>query len=110
MDCELAPWALECRSDSCLREGFPPFPSPWPAPVPPTSMLAALSPAAINYDETLSTLRYASRARKIVNKVKHRGAATAKAGLTTNIHPLCSGPWICQWPGAEWWDTQLLRR
>jgi hypothetical protein len=35
-----------------------------------TSMLAALSPAAINYDETLSTLRYASRARKIVNKVK----------------------------------------
>lgn len=58
-------------------------------------MLAALSPAAINYDETLSTLRYASRARKIVNKVKHRGTAAAEAGLTTNIHliTLCSGPW-----------------
>lgn len=35
-----------------------------------TTMLAALSPAAINYDETLSTLRYASRARKIVNVVR----------------------------------------
>ena len=34
-----------------------------------TTMLAALSPAAINYDETVSTLRYASRARKIVNQV-----------------------------------------
>ena len=35
-----------------------------------TTMLAALSPAAINFDETLSTLRYASRARQIVNVVK----------------------------------------
>ena len=35
-----------------------------------TTMLAALSPAAINYEETMSTLRYAARARKIVNKVK----------------------------------------
>eukprot|EP00993_Chasmostoma_nieuportense_P007690 NODE_953_length_1746_cov_2.918468_g893_i0.p1 GENE.NODE_953_length_1746_cov_2.918468_g893_i0~~NODE_953_length_1746_cov_2.918468_g893_i0.p1 ORF type:complete len:421 (+),score=126.46 NODE_953_length_1746_cov_2.918468_g893_i0:372-1634(+) len=35
-----------------------------------TTMLAALSPAAINFEETLSTLRYASRARKIVNVVK----------------------------------------
>uniref|UniRef100_A0A7S4GPK1 Kinesin-like protein n=1 Tax=Eutreptiella gymnastica TaxID=73025 RepID=A0A7S4GPK1_9EUGL len=35
-----------------------------------TTMLAALSPAAVNYDETMSTLRWASRARKIVNKVK----------------------------------------
>ena len=34
-----------------------------------TTMLAALSPAAVNYDETMSTLRWASRARKIVNKV-----------------------------------------
>jgi len=31
-------------------------------------MLAALSPADINYDETLSTLRYADRAKQIVNK------------------------------------------
>lgn len=31
-------------------------------------MIAALSPADINYDETLSTLRYADRAKKIKNQ------------------------------------------
>jgi hypothetical protein len=31
-------------------------------------MVAALSPADYNYDETLSTLRYASRAKFIQNK------------------------------------------
>jgi len=33
-------------------------------------MIAALSPADYNYDETLSTLRYASRAKSIKNKPK----------------------------------------
>ena len=33
-------------------------------------MIAALSPANYNYDETLSTLRYASRAKNIKNKPK----------------------------------------
>jgi kinesin family member 17 len=33
-------------------------------------MIAALSPADYNYDETLSTLRYASRAKMIQNKPK----------------------------------------
>jgi len=33
-----------------------------------TVMIAALSPANYNYDETLSTLRYASRAKSITNK------------------------------------------
>ncbi|OAF69255.1 hypothetical protein A3Q56_02996 [Intoshia linei] len=33
-----------------------------------TIMIAALSPADINYDETLSTLRYANRAKSIKNK------------------------------------------
>ncbi|XP_045187417.2 kinesin-like protein KIF28 isoform X2 [Mercenaria mercenaria] len=33
-----------------------------------TIMIAALSPADINYDETLSTMRYADRAKKIQNK------------------------------------------
>ena len=33
-----------------------------------TSMVAALSPADINYDETLSTLRFADRAKQIVCK------------------------------------------
>jgi hypothetical protein len=32
-----------------------------------TIMLAAISPAAINFDETLSTLRYASKTKSIVN-------------------------------------------
>ncbi|EPY19569.1 hypothetical protein AGDE_15178 [Angomonas deanei] len=30
-------------------------------------MIATVSPSEVNYDETLSTLRYASRARDIVN-------------------------------------------
>lgn len=33
-----------------------------------TTMIAALSPADINYEETLSTLRYADRAKRIVCK------------------------------------------
>jgi kinesin family protein 3/17 len=33
-----------------------------------TVMIAALSPSEYNYDETLSTLRYASRAKAIKNK------------------------------------------
>lgn len=33
-----------------------------------TIMIAALSPADINYDETLSTLRYADRAKRIKTK------------------------------------------
>lgn len=35
-----------------------------------TMMLATLSPASYNYEETLSTLRYASRAKQIKNKPK----------------------------------------
>lgn len=31
-------------------------------------MIAAISPADYNYEETLSTLRYASRAKSIKNK------------------------------------------
>ena len=33
-----------------------------------TIMICALSPALINYEETLSTLRYADRAKKIKNQ------------------------------------------
>jgi len=33
-----------------------------------TIMICAISPAALNYEESLSTLRYADRAKKIVNK------------------------------------------
>ncbi|KAJ3092273.1 Kinesin-like protein kif3a [Quaeritorhiza haematococci] len=35
-----------------------------------TLMIATMSPASYNYDETLSTLRYASRAKNIKNKPK----------------------------------------
>eukprot|EP00047_Mylnosiga_fluctuans_P014946 m.42262 g.42262 ORF g.42262 m.42262 type:complete len:1372 (-) comp5713_c0_seq1:634-4749(-) len=35
-----------------------------------TAMLATISPASDNYDETLSTLRYASQARSIVNMAR----------------------------------------
>jgi len=34
-----------------------------------TVMLAAISPSSVNYEETLNTLQYASRAKQIVNKV-----------------------------------------
>ena len=33
-----------------------------------TIMICAISPAALNYEESLSTLRYADRAKKIINK------------------------------------------
>lgn len=33
-----------------------------------TIMICAVSPASVNYEESLSTLRYADRAKKIVNK------------------------------------------
>ena len=35
-----------------------------------TVMIAAISPADYNYEETLTTLRYASRAKNIKNKPK----------------------------------------
>ena len=35
-----------------------------------TNKIAAISPANYNFDESLGTLRYASRAKNIVNKPK----------------------------------------
>ncbi|XP_075250028.1 kinesin-like protein KIF28 isoform X4 [Convolutriloba macropyga] len=43
-----------------------------------TIMIAALSPADVNYDETLSTLRYADRAKQIKNKAKVNESPTDK--------------------------------
>ncbi|KAK6629952.1 hypothetical protein RUM43_003773 [Polyplax serrata] len=43
-----------------------------------TAMVAAISPADINYDETLSTLRYADRAKAIVCKAVVNEDANAK--------------------------------
>ena len=35
-----------------------------------TAMIAALSPASVNYEETLSTLRYANQVKNIKNEAK----------------------------------------
>ena len=35
-----------------------------------TLMVVAISPASTNYDETMSSLRYADRAKRIKNKAK----------------------------------------
>lgn len=43
-----------------------------------TAMIAALSPACVNYEETLSTLRYANRAKQIVCKAIVNEDANAK--------------------------------
>ena len=43
-----------------------------------TVMIAALSPADVNYDETLSTLRYADRAKQIKNKATVNESPTDK--------------------------------
>lgn len=41
-------------------------------------MICALSPATINYEETLGTLRYAERAKKIQNKAVINESAQEK--------------------------------
>lgn len=41
-------------------------------------MIAAVSPASINYDETLSTLQYASRAKNIKNKATKNESETGR--------------------------------
>lgn len=55
-----------------------------------TLMIACVSPADYNYEETLSTLRYADRARKIKNKpiVNQDPKAAEIARLNQQIHQL----------------------
>lgn len=43
-----------------------------------TAMIAALSPASVNYDETLSTLRYANQVKAIKNEAKINESAHDK--------------------------------
>lgn len=43
-----------------------------------TIMICAISPASMNFEESLSTLRYADRAKKIVNKAVVNESATDK--------------------------------
>ncbi|XP_075213223.1 kinesin-like protein KIF11 [Lycorma delicatula] len=44
-----------------------------------TTIIATVSPASINYEETLSTLNYASRAKKILNKPEMNQKQTQRA-------------------------------
>lgn len=43
-----------------------------------TIMIATVSPSAANYEESLSTLRYADRAKQIVNKAVVNEDASAR--------------------------------
>lgn len=49
--------------------------------------MAAISPADVNYNETLSTLRYASRAKNIVNSpiVNEDGSVKVIRGLQAEV-------------------------
>lgn len=53
-----------------------------------TAMIATLSPAGSNVEESLSTLRYAQQARTIINVAKVNEDTSAKLirGQTHNIH------------------------
>lgn len=57
-----------------------------------TIMIAALSPADVNYDETLSTLRYADRAKKIKNKVCYVHPRICVCSVTTRVHGSSHAP------------------
>ena len=52
-----------------------------------TVMIAALSPAAVNYEETLGTLRFADRARNIVS------SATVNREMRERTRPGSAPPW-----------------
>uniref|UniRef100_A0A8C8TLP2 Kinesin-like protein n=1 Tax=Peromyscus maniculatus bairdii TaxID=230844 RepID=A0A8C8TLP2_PERMB len=49
-----------------------------------TTLIAAISPADICYEETLSTLRYAERTKKVQNKAVINTCALGKASRTEN--------------------------
>lgn len=59
-------------------------------------MVACVSPAMLNYEPTLSTLRYASRARAIQNRVKQNNKYTLEDEIIylrqqvhTCLYPCC---------------------
>ena len=53
-----------------------------------TAMVAALSPADINFDETLSTLRYADRAKQIVCKAVINEDPNAKVNAAIQFYKI----------------------
>ena len=54
-----------------------------------TVMVATISPASDNYEETLSTLRYADRAKRIVNHAVVNEDPNSKVRKTTPINDAC---------------------
>ena len=59
-----------------------------------TLMVACVSPAATNYEPTLSTLRYAARARSIHNQVKQNNRITPEEEITYLRAEVCTQ--ICE--------------
>ena len=65
-----------------------------------TLMLACVSPASFNAEPTLSTLRYASRARSIQNRVKQNSRYTLEDEVAylreqvcaVSVNPCCHPP------------------
>jgi hypothetical protein len=47
-----------------------------------TVMIATVSPAGVNYDETLSTLQYANRAKNIKNETRRNEVCVARASVS----------------------------
>jgi hypothetical protein len=67
-----------------------------------TVMIATVSPSAFNYEETMSTLKYADRAKQIVNKpVVNEGAFTCELSAATR-----GGWWVC----CDAWVRQQERQ
>jgi hypothetical protein len=63
-----------------------------------TVMIAALSPAASNYEETLGTLRYADRARRIKAggaRAPVSEAAPHQSASAATTSPVVSGIHVC---------------
>lgn len=60
-------------------------------------MIAAISPADVNHDETLSTLKYANRAKMIKNK-----ATVNQDGDAAMIKGACMCVGMCVRVSARW--------
>lgn len=61
-----------------------------------TAMLATVSPAAVNLEETLSTLRYAKQARSIINVAKVNEDSNARI-----IRGKAFGVWEGMWVSTD---------
>uniref|UniRef100_A0A9L0I5T1 Kinesin-like protein n=1 Tax=Equus asinus TaxID=9793 RepID=A0A9L0I5T1_EQUAS len=66
-----------------------------------TTLIAAISPADICYEETLSTLRYAERAKKIRNKAVVNTSTLMRESRTENNKLLLGYGFDEKWAGKE---------